>query len=86
MRGSHRPILADGCHKLSRRLTRYHLTMALFQSPLSERGVIVSVSPRSPMVNPVAQRRQVIFRAPLALRISRTSWRLNINYLCPFAL
>ncbi len=34
----------NGCHKLSRRLARYHLAIALFQSPLSERSVTVSVS------------------------------------------
>jgi hypothetical protein len=60
--------------------------MALFQSPLSERGVTVSVSPRSPAVNPVTFGQQVIFSATLALRISRTSWRLSIDHLCPFAL
>ena len=60
--------------------------MALFQSPLSERGVTVSVSPRSPAVNPVAFRRQVIFGAIQALRISRTFWRLNFDHLCPFSL
>jgi hypothetical protein len=32
------------CAKLSRRLARYQLTITLFQSPLSERGVTVSVS------------------------------------------
>jgi hypothetical protein len=60
--------------------------MALFQSPLSERGVTVSVSPRSPVVNPVACGRQGICSATLALRISRTAWRLHIDHLCPFAL
>jgi hypothetical protein len=60
--------------------------MALFQSPRASRGVTVSVSPRSPAVNPVAFGRQVIFRAILALRISRTLWRLHIDHLCPFAL
>lgn len=43
-------------------------------SPLSERSVTVSVSLRSPVVHPVAPRRQVKFSAILALRISRTAW------------
>jgi hypothetical protein len=60
--------------------------MALFPSPLAERSVTVSVSLRSPVVTPVAQRRQGIYSATLALRISRTSWRLTIDHLCPFAL
>jgi hypothetical protein len=34
----------NGYAKLSRRLARYHRTIALFQSPLSERSVTVSVS------------------------------------------
>jgi hypothetical protein len=33
----------NGCPKLSRRLARYHRTIALFQSPLAERSVTVSV-------------------------------------------
>ena len=60
--------------------------MALFQSPLSERSVTVSVSLRSPAVNPVAFERQGICSATLALRISRTAWQLHIDHLCPFAL
>ncbi len=79
-------FFANGCPQLSRRLARYHLAMALFQSPLAERGVTVSVSPRSPAVTPVALGRQVICSATLALRISRTAWRLPIDRLCPFAL
>jgi hypothetical protein len=45
----------NGCPKRSRRLARYHLAMVLFQSPLAERGMTVSVSPRSPAVIPVAK-------------------------------
>jgi hypothetical protein len=45
---------ANGCAKLSRRLARYHRTIALLQSPLAERSVTVSVSLRSPAVNLVA--------------------------------
>jgi hypothetical protein len=60
--------------------------MALFPSPLTERGVTVSVSPRSPVANPVAFGRQGICSATVALRISRTAWRLPIDHLCPFAL
>src|SRR6266851_2348071 len=67
------PKHAVRCPKLSRRPARYHLTMALFPSPLSERSVTVSVSLRSPVVHPVAQRRQVTFSAILALRISPTA-------------
>src|SRR5258706_3953307 len=72
--------------KLSRRLARYYLAIALFQSPLVERSVTVSVSLRSPAVNVVALRRQVILSATLALRISRTAWLLSSDHLCPFAL
>jgi len=64
--------------KLSRRLARYYLVIALFQSPLSERSVTVSVSLRSPVVTPVAQRRQVTLSATVALRISRTAWQLIV--------
>jgi len=60
--------------------------MALFPSPLAERSMTVSVSLRSPAVKLVAQRRQVICSATLALRISHTAWRLHIDHLCPFAL
>jgi len=60
--------------------------MALFQSPLSERGVTVSVSPRSPVVNLVASRLQVTLSATVALRISRTAWLPNADHLCSFAL
>jgi len=62
--------------RLSRRLARYYLVIALFQSPLSERSVTVSVSLRSPVVTPVASRRQVTLSATEALRISRTVWLL----------
>jgi hypothetical protein len=86
MRCSPRPILADGCHKLSRRLARYHLAIALFQSPLSERSVTVSVSLRSPVVTLVTLQQQVTLNATVALRISRTAWLLNADHLCPFAL
>ena len=48
--------------------------MALLQPPLSERSVTVSVSLRSPAVLLVAFRLQVTLGAPLALRITRTSW------------
>ncbi len=75
-----------GWRKLSRRLARYYLAIALFQSPLSERSVTVSVSLRSPAVKLVASRRQVTRSATLALRISRTAWLLNADHLCPFAL
>jgi len=71
---------------LSRRLARYYLAIALFQSPLSERSVTVSVSLRSPAVKLVTSRRQVTRSATLALRISRTAWLLNADHLCPFAL
>ncbi|MGZ6366473.1 MAG: hypothetical protein ACXWPS_10930, partial [Ktedonobacteraceae bacterium] len=71
---------------LSRRQARYHLALALFPSPLAERSMTVSVSLRSPAVKLVAQRRQVIGSATLALRISRTAWQLPIDHLCPFAL
>jgi hypothetical protein len=37
-------IYTDFSEELSRRLARYHRTIALFQSPLSERSVTVSVS------------------------------------------
>ena len=84
--GSQKPYLAAGYYKLSRRQARYHPTMVLFPSPLSERSVTVSVSLRSPAVNLVAQNRQVTFSAILALRISRTAWRLRSDHLCPFAL
>jgi hypothetical protein len=60
--------------------------MALFQSPLAERSVTVSVSLRSPAVDPVALQRQVTLSATLALRISRTAWLLNADHLCPLAL
>ncbi|TMC26499.1 MAG: hypothetical protein E6J36_03075 [Chloroflexi bacterium] len=60
--------------------------LALFRPPPSERGVTVSASPRSPVVTPVVQRRQVSLSATLALRISRTAWLLNADHLCPFAL
>src|SRR5260370_42170402 len=72
--------------ELSRRLARYYLAIALFQSPLSERSVTVSVSLRSPAVNVVASRQQVTFSTTLAFRISRTAWRLRSDHLCPFAL
>jgi hypothetical protein len=71
---------------LSRRLARYHLAIALFPSPLSERSVTVSVSLRSPVVNLVASQQQVTLSATLALRIPRTAWLLNADHLCPFAL
>src|SRR5260370_2717138 len=77
---------ANGCTKLSRRLARYYLAIALFQSPLSERSVTVSVSLRSPVVKLVAFGRQGIESAILALRISRTAWHLSLNHLCPFPL
>ena len=47
--------------------------MTLFQSPLTERSVTVSVSLRSPAVNLVASQQQVTFSPTLALRISRTA-------------
>jgi hypothetical protein len=68
----------NGYSKLSRRLARYHLTIALFQSPLAERSVTVSVSLRSPAVKLVASRRQVTLSATPALRISRTAWLLIV--------
>src|SRR5258708_38121125 len=68
----------NGCPKLSMQLARYYLAIALFQSPLAERSVTVSVSLRSPVVNPVAQRRQVTLSATVALRISRTAWLLLV--------
>jgi hypothetical protein len=71
-------ILLGGYHMLSRRLARYYLVIALFQSPLSERSVTVSVSLRSPVVNLVASRRQVTLSATVALRISRTAWLLIV--------
>ena len=80
------PMVSNGCPKLSRRLARYYLAIALFQPPLSERSVTVSVSLRSPAVKLVASRRQVTLSAALALRISRTAWLLNVDHLCPFAL
>ena len=67
-----------GLLMLSRRLARYYLVIALFQSPLSERSVTVSVSLRSPVVTPVAQRRQVTLSATVALRISRSAWLLIV--------
>jgi hypothetical protein len=60
--------------------------IALFQSPLSERSVTVSVSLRSPAVTFVASQRQVTLSTTLALRIPRTAWLLNADHLCPFAL
>lgn len=72
--------------KLSRRLARYHLAMALFPSPLAERSMTVSVSLRSPAVNLVASQQQVTFSTTLALRLARTAWQLRSDYLCPFAL
>ena len=42
--------------ELSRRLARYYLAIALFQSPLAERSVTVSVLLRSPAVKLVASR------------------------------
>jgi hypothetical protein len=60
--------------------------MALFQLPLAERSVTVSVSLRSPAVNLVASQQQVTLSATLALRIPRTAWLLNADHLCPFAL
>jgi hypothetical protein len=83
---SQRPILADGYHKLSRRLARYHLPTALLQPPLAERSVTVSVSLRSPVVYPVALERQATLSATLALRISRPAWLVNVDHLCPLAL
>ncbi len=68
----------NGYAKLSRRLTRYYLAIALFQPPLSERSVTVSESLRSPVVTPVALRRQVTPNATLALRITRTAWLLIV--------
>ena len=46
----------NGCPKLSRQLARYYLAIALFQSPLAERSVTVSVLLRSPAVKLVASR------------------------------
>ena len=60
--------------------------MALFQLPLAERSVTVSVSLRSPAVTFVASQRQVTLSTTLALRITRTAWLLNADHLCPFAL
>jgi hypothetical protein len=60
--------------------------MVLFPPPLAERSVTVSVSLRSPAVQLVAQRQQVIGSATLALRITRTAWQLAIDHLCPLAL
>ena len=60
--------------------------MALLQLPLAERSVTVSVSLRSPAVTLVASQQQVTLNATLALCISHTAWRLNADYLCPFAL
>jgi len=60
--------------------------IALFPSPLAERSVTVSVSLRSPVVNLVASPQQVTLGSTLALRISRTAWRLRSDHLCPFAL
>jgi hypothetical protein len=67
---AHIPMFLNGCAKLSRRLARYYLAIALFQSPLSERSVTVSVSLRSPVITLVAQRRQVT-SAPLWLSAFR---------------
>ena len=72
--------------KLSRRLARYYLAIALFQSPLSERSVTVSVSLRSPAVKLVASQLQVTLSVTLALRIPRTAWLPNADHLCPFAV
>ncbi len=63
-------LFKNGYAKLSRRPARYHLAMTLFQPPLSERSVTVTVSLRSPVVTPVAQRRQVT-SAPLWLSAFR---------------
>jgi len=71
-------LFRDWRRKLSRRLARYYLAIALFPSPLSERSVTVSVSLRSPVVNPVAQRRPVTLNATVALRISRPTWLLIV--------
>ena len=71
---------------MSRRRARYHHTMVLFQSPLSERSVTVSVSLRSPAANLVALQQQVTWSATLAFRITRTVWRLRSDHLCSFAL
>ena len=71
---------------MSRQLARYYLVIALFQSPLAERSVTVSVSLRSPAVKLVASKRQVTLSTTVALRISRTAWLLNADHLCPFAL
>ena len=60
--------------------------MTLFQPPLSERSVTVSVSLRSPAVKLVAWQQQVTFSTTLALRISRPAWQLRSDHLCPFAL
>ncbi len=57
-----------------------------FSTSPSERGVTVSASPRSPVVNLVAFEQQVTLSATLALRISRTAWRLRSDHLCHFAL
>ncbi len=60
--------------------------IALFPSPRASRSVTVSVSLRSPAVTLVASRRQVTLSTTLALRITRTAWRLRADHLCPFAL
>ena len=60
--------------------------MALLQLPRASRSVTVSVSLRSPAVTLVASQQQVTLNATLALRISRTAWRLNADHLYPFAL
>jgi hypothetical protein len=60
--------------------------MALLQPPRASRSVTVSVSLRSPVVNPAAFERQATLSITLALRISRTTWLLNADHLCPFAL
>jgi hypothetical protein len=86
MRRAYRPIRADGCHKLSRRLARCYLVIALFPSPRASRSVTVSVSLRSPAANLVTSQQQVTFSTTVALRITRTAWRLRSDHLCPFAL
>ena len=79
-------LILERISKLSRRLARCYLTITLFQSPLAERSVTVSVSLRSPAVTFVASQRQVTLSTTLALRIPRTAWLLNADHLCPFAL
>jgi hypothetical protein len=80
-------LFLNGCTKLSRRLARYYLATALFQSPLSERSVTVSVSRRlSSSHSCRLAATSDGSRTTLALRISRTVWRLRSDHLCPFAL